>query len=47
MNQTDLETALRAALAGEMRGEVRFDAGARAVYACDASNYRQDRKSVV
>jgi FAD/FMN-containing dehydrogenase/Fe-S oxidoreductase len=32
-----LETALRSALAGE----VRFDAGARAAYASDASNYRQ------
>jgi len=32
-----LELALRAALAGE----VRFDAGARAAYASDASNYRQ------
>ena len=32
-----LESALRAAL----RGEVRFDAGARAVYSADASNYRQ------
>ena len=36
-----LEDALRAALSGEMRGEVRFDAGARAAYAADASNYRQ------
>jgi FAD/FMN-containing dehydrogenase/Fe-S oxidoreductase len=32
-----LEAALRSALAGE----VRFDAGARAAYASDASNYRQ------
>jgi FAD/FMN-containing dehydrogenase/Fe-S oxidoreductase len=32
-----LEAALRASLAGE----VRFDAGARAAYASDASNYRQ------
>jgi len=32
-----LETALRAAL----KGEVRFDNGARAAYASDASNYRQ------
>jgi FAD/FMN-containing dehydrogenase/Fe-S oxidoreductase len=32
-----LELALRSALAGE----VRFDAGARAAYASDASNYRQ------
>ena len=32
-----LERALRAAV----RGEVRFDAGSRAAYATDASNYRQ------
>ncbi len=32
-----LESALRAAVSGE----VRFDAGARAAYAADASNYRQ------
>jgi len=32
-----LETALRAAI----QGEVRFDSGARAAYASDASNYRQ------
>ena len=38
-----LESALRAALAGE----VRFDAGARAVYASDASNYRQVPVGVV
>ena len=37
MNAAILETALRAAVAGE----VRFDAGARAAYASDASNYRQ------
>ena len=37
MTHAALESALRAALAGE----VRFDAGARAVYANDASNYRQ------
>jgi FAD/FMN-containing dehydrogenase/Fe-S oxidoreductase len=36
-----LEQALRGAMSGEMRGEVRFDAGARAAYASDASNYRQ------
>src|SRR5262245_34550930 len=36
-----LEAALRAALSGETRGEVRFDAGARAAYSADASNYRQ------
>ena len=37
MTQTDLESALRDAL----EGEVRFDKGARAAYASDASNYRQ------
>src|SRR5450759_2878889 len=33
--------ALAAALAREVRGEVRFDDGSRALYATDASNYRQ------
>ncbi len=33
--------ALFADLAGCVRGEVRFDAGSRALYATDASNYRQ------
>jgi FAD/FMN-containing dehydrogenase/Fe-S oxidoreductase len=33
--------ALAAELAGALRGEVRFDAGSRALYATDASNYRQ------
>jgi FAD/FMN-containing dehydrogenase/Fe-S oxidoreductase len=37
VTRTALETALRSAL----KGEVRFDAGARAAYASDASNYRQ------
>jgi FAD/FMN-containing dehydrogenase/Fe-S oxidoreductase len=32
---------LQAALAAAVKGEVRFDAGARAAYASDASNYRQ------
>jgi FAD/FMN-containing dehydrogenase/Fe-S oxidoreductase len=32
---------LAAALKGELRGEVRFDDGSRALYATDASNYRQ------
>ncbi len=32
---------LAAALKREVRGEVRFDAGSRALYATDASNYRQ------
>jgi FAD/FMN-containing dehydrogenase/Fe-S oxidoreductase len=33
--------ALAAALRRELRGEVRFDSGSRALYATDASNYRQ------
>ena len=33
--------ALGAALAQKLEGEVRFDAGSRALYATDASNYRQ------
>ena len=33
--------ALGVALAQRLEGEVRFDAGARALYATDASNYRQ------
>jgi len=33
--------ALRRAIAARIEGEVRFDAGARAAYAADASNYRQ------
>ncbi|HEY7113562.1 MAG TPA: FAD-binding and (Fe-S)-binding domain-containing protein [Thermoanaerobaculia bacterium] len=33
--------ALARALAREVRGAVRFDAGSRALYATDASNYRQ------
>ena len=45
MTQTALESALRSALEGAARGdaraEVRFDTGARAAYAADASNYRQ------
>ena len=34
-------SALAAALGRAVRGEVRFDPGARALYATDASNYRQ------
>src|SRR5580698_1285238 len=34
-------TALAAALGRELRGEVRFDDGSRALYATDGSNYRQ------
>ncbi|MDW8469359.1 MAG: FAD-binding oxidoreductase [Burkholderiales bacterium] len=37
MNYAGLHAALRRAV----EGEVRFDAGARAAYASDASNYRQ------
>ncbi|HZZ17189.1 MAG TPA: FAD-binding and (Fe-S)-binding domain-containing protein, partial [Candidatus Sulfotelmatobacter sp.] len=33
--------SLAAALRGQIRGEVRFDAGSRALYATDGSNYRQ------
>jgi FAD/FMN-containing dehydrogenase/Fe-S oxidoreductase len=34
-------TALEAALRRHLRGEIRFDNGSRALYATDASNYRQ------
>ncbi|MFF0837795.1 MULTISPECIES: FAD-binding and (Fe-S)-binding domain-containing protein [unclassified Streptomyces] len=34
-------TGLRAALAAEVDGEVRFDAGSRGAYVTDGSNYRQ------
>jgi FAD/FMN-containing dehydrogenase/Fe-S oxidoreductase len=34
-------TALSAALSRQVRGEVRFDSGSRALYATDGSNYRQ------
>jgi FAD/FMN-containing dehydrogenase len=34
-------TVLAAALRRELRGEVRFDRGSRALYATDGSNYRQ------
>jgi FAD/FMN-containing dehydrogenase/Fe-S oxidoreductase len=37
VNAAGLESALR----DHIRGEVRFDSGSRAVYATDASNYRQ------
>ena len=39
--------ALARELARAVRGEVRFDAGARALYATDASNYRQPPIGVV
>jgi len=38
---------LEAALRGEVRGEVRFDRGSRALYATDGSNYRQPPIGVV
>ncbi|HEX8938928.1 MAG TPA: FAD-binding oxidoreductase, partial [Candidatus Limnocylindrales bacterium] len=38
---TAARDALAAALARRVRGEVRFDSGERALYATDASNYRQ------
>jgi len=41
-NPEDAHHALERALGGgAIRGEVRFDAGSRALYATDASNYRQ------
>jgi FAD/FMN-containing dehydrogenase/Fe-S oxidoreductase len=40
-------SALAAALARAVRGEVRFDAGSRALYATDGSNYRQPPIGVV
>src|SRR5882757_8409730 len=33
--------ALEASLRAQIRGEVRFDSGSRALYATDGSNYRQ------
>src|SRR5689334_10916662 len=39
--------ALEADLRSHIRGEVRFDAGSRALYATDASNYRQTPIGVV
>src|SRR5690242_801515 len=43
----DQAAALEADLRGRIRGEVRFDAGSRALYATDASNYRQTPIGVV
>ena len=40
-------TALAASIAGRISGEVRFDTGSRALYATDASNYRQAPLGVV
>jgi hypothetical protein len=36
-----ISTGLEAALKHALKGEIRFDSGARAAYASDASNYRQ------
>jgi FAD/FMN-containing dehydrogenase/Fe-S oxidoreductase len=42
VNDTDVDAAaLEAELRRTVRGEVRFDSGTRALYATDASNYRQ------
>src|SRR5665213_2545810 len=42
VNHTDVDAAgLEAELRRQVRGEVRFDSGTRAMYATDASNYRQ------
>src|ERR1051325_666183 len=41
-NSSDVDAAgLTAELRRRVRGEVRFDAGSRALYATDGSNYRQ------
>ena len=42
-----MATALESALRRAIEGEVRFDAGTRAIYATDASNYRQVPIAVV
>src|SRR4051794_15475674 len=42
-----LHSDVRRALAGRVDGEVRFDAGSRAAYSTDASNYRQVPLGVV
>ena len=39
--RTDQAASLAAALSAAISGEVRFDAGSRAAYSADASNYRQ------
>ncbi len=40
-NTHEQSKSLEAALRQHLRGEVRFDNGSRALYATDASNYRQ------
>lgn len=48
MSEADRQAgALERALRRKVRGEVRFDAGSRALYATDASNYRQPPIGVV
>lgn len=48
INETDVDVAgLERALRATVRGEVRFDDGSRALYATDASNYRQVPVAVV
>ncbi len=42
-----MPSALEADLRRALAGEVRFDAGSRALYATDASNYRQTPIGVV
>ena len=37
----EMATALAKELRRSIRGEVRFDAGSRALYATDSSNYRE------
>src|SRR5947209_17806877 len=46
-DQTADELALARELRGRIQGEVRFDRGSRALYATDASNYRQAPIGVV
>jgi FAD/FMN-containing dehydrogenase/Fe-S oxidoreductase len=41
VDTTGLEAALRAEIRGGSPSDIRFDAGARALYATDGSNYRQ------
>src|SRR3569623_3078526 len=47
LREGDAATELQAALARAIEGEVRFDAGSRALYATDGSNYRQAPIGVV
>ncbi|HXF35461.1 MAG TPA: FAD-binding and (Fe-S)-binding domain-containing protein [Candidatus Acidoferrales bacterium] len=48
VNETDVDVAgLEAELRAAIRGEIRFDVGSRALYATDASNYRQVPVGVV